>query len=347
MKTKTEKYGPIPKEVWEVSKKMKVAGFEAYLIGGCVRDILLGVKPKDWDITTNAKPEEIIKIFPDTFYENIYGTVGVVNETVSDETLKVIEITPYRLESEYSDCRRPDCVTFSDKLEDDLKRRDFTINAIALNVEEEGKNGGFYKGQIIDFFKGQEDLKNKIIRTVGNPHERFQEDGLRILRAVRIGNYVGFEIDKDTEKAIAEESNLLSKISKERIRDEFVKIIMSPEPAQGIKSCQKFGLLKYIIPELEKTIGVDQGGAHKYDVWEHSLRALQHAADRNFSLEVRLAALLHDIGKPKSKREGEKKPTFYGHEVVGAKMARAIGERLKLPKKDVEKLKFYSLSKLK
>jgi len=338
MKTKTEKYGPIPKEVWEVSKKMKVAGFEAYLIGGCVRDILLGVKPKDWDITTNAKPEEIIKIFPDTFYENIYGTVGVVNETVSDETLKVIEITPYRLESEYSDCRRPDCVTFSDKLEDDLKRRDFTINAIALNVEEEGKNGGFYKGQIIDFFKGQEDLKNKIIRTVGNPHERFQEDGLRILRAVRIGNYVGFEIDKDTEKAIAEESNLLSKISKERIRDEFVKIIMSPEPAQGIKSCQKFGLLKYIIPELEKTIGVDQGGAHKYDVWEHSLRALQHAADRNFSLEVRLAALLHDIGKPKSKREGEKKPTFYGHEVIGARMTEKILQDLKFPTKVIEKV---------
>lgn len=338
MKKTTEEYGPIPKEVLEVSKKLKEAGYEAYLIGGCVRDILLNVKPKDWDVTTNAKPEEIIKIFPDTFYENIYGTVGVVNETVSDETLKVIEITPYRLEAEYSDCRRPDCVTFSNNLEDDLKRRDFTINAIALNVEGDGKKENYYKGQIVDLFKGQEDLNNKIIRTVGNPHERFQEDGLRILRAVRIGNYVGFEIDSATEKALAEESSLLAKISKERIRDEFVKIILSAEPAQGIKSCQKFGILKYIIAELEKTIGVDQGGAHKYDVWEHSLRALQHAADKKLSLEVRLAALLHDIGKPKSKREGENKPTFYGHEVIGARMTEKILQDLKFPTKVIEKV---------
>ena len=341
MKKTIEEYGPIPKEVLEVSQKLKDAGYEAYLIGGCVRDIIIKRKPKDWDITTNAKPEDIIKIFPDTFYENTYGTVGVVNETVSDETLKVIEVTPYRLEAEYSDNRRPDSVTFSDKLEDDLKRRDFTINAIALNVDEAGKNEGFYKGQIVDLFEGQEDLKNKILRTVGNPHERFQEDGLRILRAVRIGNYVGFEIDSATEKALAEESHLLKNIAKERIRDEFVKIIMSPEPAQGIKMCQKFGLLKFIIPELEKMIGVDQGGAHIYDVWEHSLRALQHAADKNFTLEVRLAALLHDIGKPKSKREGENKPTFYGHEVIGARMTEKILLDLRFPTKVVEKVTKY------
>jgi poly(A) polymerase/tRNA nucleotidyltransferase (CCA-adding enzyme) len=296
------------------------------------------VKPKDWDITTNAIPEEIIKTFPDTFYENNYGTVGVVNETVSDETLKVIEITPYRLESEYSDNRRPDKVTFSNKLEDDLKRRDFTINAIALSIEESGDKEDYYKGQIVDMFGGQDDLKNKILKTVGDAHERFQEDGLRILRAVRIGNYVGFEIDSKTEKALAEESHLLSNIAKERIRDEFVKIIMSGEPAQGLRSCQKFGLLKYIIPELEKTIGVEQGGAHKFDVWEHSLKALQHAADKNFSLEVRLAALLHDIGKPKSKREGENKPTFYGHEVIGARMTEKILKDLRFPTKIIEKV---------
>jgi len=338
MKTKIEEYGPIPKEVLEVSQKLKDAGFEAYLIGGCVRDILINVKPKDWDVTTNAKPEDIIKIFPDTFYENVYGTVGVVNETASDETLKVIEVTPYRLEAEYSDNRRPDSVTFSDKLEDDLKRRDFTINAIALEIDGDAGKKDFYKGKIVDLFNGQEDLKNKIIRTVGNPHERFQEDGLRILRAVRIGNYVGFEIDKATEKALAEESGLLSKIAKERIRDEFVKIIMSDTPADGIKACRKFNLLKYIIPELEKTIGVEQGGAHKYDVWEHSLRALQHAADKKFSLEVRLAALLHDIGKPKSKREGENKPTFYGHEVVGARLTEKILQDLRFSSKIIEKV---------
>jgi len=338
MKKTTEEYGPIPKEVLEVSQKLKEAGYEAYLIGGCVRDILLNVKPKDWDVTTNAKPEDIIKIFPDTFYENVYGTVGVVNETVSDETLKVIEVTPYRLETEYSDNRRPDSVIFSNKLEDDLKRRDFTINAIALDIEGEGKKKDFYKGHIVDLFNGQEDLKNKILRTVGNPHERFQEDGLRILRAVRIGNYVGFEIDSATEKALAEESDLLKNIAKERIRDEFVKIIMSKDPMQGIKSCQKFGLLKYIIPELEKMIGIDQGGMHKYDVWEHSLRSLQHAADKNFTLEVRLAALLHDIGKPKSRREGEKKWTFYGHEVIGARMTEKILQDLRFPAKVIEKV---------
>ena len=342
MKKTMEEYGPIPKEVLEVSQKLKSAGYEAYLIGGCVRDILIGRKPADWDVTTNAKPEEIIKTFPDTFYENVYGTVGVKNENATDETLKVVEVTPYRLEAEYSDNRRPDSVTFSDKLEDDLKRRDFTFNAIALNIDGVGKEEGFYKGQIVDLFNGQEDLNNKILRTVGNPHERFQEDGQRILRAVRIGNYVGFEIDSETEKALAEESHLLKNIAKERIRDEFVKIIMSPEPAQGIKMCQKFSLLKYIIPELEKTIGIEQGGAHKFDVWEHSLRSLQHAADRNFTLEVRLSALFHDIGKPKSRRAGEKKEwTFYGHEVIGARMTEKILLDLRFPTKVIEKVTKY------
>ena len=338
MKKTNGEYGPIPEEVWRISQRLKESGFEAYLIGGCVRDILIKIKPKDWDITTNAKPEDIIRIFPDTFYENVYGTVGVVNETVSDETLKVVEVTPYRLEAQYSDNRRPDSVIFSNNLEDDLKRRDFTINGIALSIEEEGSEAGFYKGQIVDPFKGQKDLKDKVLKTVGNPHERFQEDGLRILRAVRIGNYVGFEIEEETEKAISEESDLLSNIAKERIRDEFTKIIMSSEPARGIKSCHKFGLLKFIIPELEKTISISQGGAHKYDVWEHSLKSLQHAADRNFSLEVRLAALLHDIGKPKSRREGKDKPTFYGHEVIGARMTEKILQDLRYSSKIIEKV---------
>jgi tRNA nucleotidyltransferase (CCA-adding enzyme) len=341
MKQKEIEYGPIPKVVWETSEQLKNAGFEAYLIGGCVRDILLGIKPKDWDITTNAKPENIISIFPDTFYENVYGTVGIVNETVSDETLKVIEVTPYRLESEYSDSRRPDSVLFSEKLEDDLKRRDFTINAIALNIEKEGSVEDFYKGQIVDLYKGQEDLEKKMLRTVGNPSERFHEDGLRILRAVRIGNYVGFEIEKETEKALSEESSLLSRIAKERIREEFTKIIMSEQPMQGIKACQKFGLLKYIIPELEKTIGIEQGGAHKYDVWEHSLRSLQCAADKNWSLEIRLSSLLHDIGKPKSRREGEigkKEWSFYGHEVIGARMTEKILQDLRYSNKIIEKV---------
>jgi poly(A) polymerase/tRNA nucleotidyltransferase (CCA-adding enzyme) len=346
VETKTE-FGPIPKEVWEASQTLKKAGFEAYLIGGCVRDIILGIAPKDWDITTNARPEKIIEIFPKTFYENDFGTVGVVNENTTDEIVKVIEITPYRLEAEYSDNRRPDHVVFSEKLDDDLHRRDFTINAIALDITEEGSKDGFYKGHIEDYYGGQDDLKKKVLKTVGNPHERFQEDGLRILRAVRIANFIGFEIDKATEKALLVESPLLSKISKERIRDEFTKIIMSNTPMEGIKACQKFGILKYIIPDLEKTISIEQKGAHIYDVWEHSLRAVQEAADNGWSLEIRLASLLHDIGKPKSRRAGEDGPsgeagkekwTFYGHEVIGARMTEKILSDLKYPKKIIEKV---------
>jgi len=340
MNKESKEFGPIPKEVWETSQALKKAGFESYLIGGCVRDILINRTPKDWDLTTNAKPEEIIAIFPDTFYENNFGTVGVVNEEAIDETLKVIEITPYRLESQYSDNRRPDSVSFSDKLEDDLKRRDFTINAIALNINKKTKKKDFYTGEIVDLFDGQKDLEKKILRTVGEATERFQEDGLRILRAVRIGNYAGFEIDKKTEKALQSESYLLEKIARERIRDEFTKIIMSETPMEGIKACQKFGILKYIIPELEKTISIEQKGAHIYDVWEHSLRALQQTADKNWPLEIRLSALLHDIGKPKSRRAGAngEKWTFYGHEVIGARMAENILLNLRYPKKVIEKV---------
>jgi tRNA nucleotidyltransferase (CCA-adding enzyme) len=349
MRKAVKEFGPIPKEIKDATEVLKKAGFEAYLVGGCVRDILIGRKPCDWDITTNAKPEDIIKIFPKTFYENNYGTVGVVNESATDETLKVIEITPYRLEAEYSDNRRPDSVIFSEKLDDDLHRRDFTINAIALLIGEEGNKKDFYKGEIEDFYNGQEDLKNKILRTVGDSHERFKEDGLRILRAVRIANNIGFEIDKKTEEALLLQSLLLTNIAKERIRDEFTKIIMSDEPMQGILACKKYDLLKYIIPELEKTINVEQGGAHKYDVWEHSLIALQHSADKKWDLEIRLAVLLHDIGKPKSKRSGEAKPasaqsyvevkpTFYGHEVVGARITEKILQDLRYPKKVIEKV---------
>ncbi len=342
-----EEYGPIPKEVWDTSNKLKNAGFEAYLIGGCVRDLLLGIKPKDWDFTTNAIPEEIIKIFPETFYENVYGTVGVVNDSVSlagqaDETVKVIEVTPYRLESEYSDQRRPDKVIFSKKLDDDLKRRDFTINAIALDIKDKVNKEDFYNGQIVDPYKGQEDLKNKVLKTVGNPEERFSEDGLRILRAIRFANYEGFKIDKETEEAIKKESKLLEKISKERIRDEFTKIIMSTHPMRGLELCRKFGILNYISPELEKMVGVAQGGAHVYDVWEHTLRAVQHSADENWDLDLRLASLFHDIGKPKARRkgeEGQKEWTFYGHEVVGARMAEKILQDLRYPQKTIEKVK--------
>jgi poly(A) polymerase/tRNA nucleotidyltransferase (CCA-adding enzyme) len=328
----------IPAEVLLVVKTLKDKGFEAYLIGGCVRDLLLKRKPKDWDVTTNAVPEEIIPLFKDTFYENNYGTVGIVNEETKDETLRVIEVTPYRLEAEYSDNRRPDHVTFSQKLEDDLQRRDFTINAIALEITEGKKNK--ISGQYLDYYNGHEDLQDKVLRTVGEAHDRFVEDGLRILRAVRIATEIGFKIDKNTEKAIITNASLLQNIAKERIRDEFERIIMSDNPMTGLLYCRKLGLLPYILPELETAVSIEQSRSHIYDVFEHSLRALQHTADKKYSLEMRLASLFHDIGKPASRRWDKENNlwTFYGHEVVGAKMVAKILADLRFPKKVIEKV---------
>ena len=339
-----KKDAALPQEVLKISETLQKAGFEACFIGGCVRDILLGKKPKDWDVTTNATPEKIQKLFPETFYENEYGTVGVVNENVSldengqpDETLKVVEVTPYRIETGYSDKRRPDEVKYSKNLEDDLKRRDFTINAIALHVPVGESH--LSKGHIVDLYKGQEDLGANILRTVGIARERFNEDALRMVRAVRLFAELGFTIEKDTEEATKNSAQLLGHISKERIRDEFVRILMSDDPMKGIEKAHELGVLKYILPELEKGIGVEQNKAHAFDVWEHLLRTVQHSADKKWPLEIRLAALLHDIGKPDTRRMGEKKEwTFYGHEVVGAKMAKKILNDLKFSKKIIVKV---------
>ena len=330
----------IPPEVLKVVKTLQNKGFEAYLIGGCSRDLLLGRKPKDWDVTTNAKPEEIIALFPDTFYENTFGTVGVVNkdlpgqEPLKDETLRTIEVTPYRLESEYSDNRRPDNVTFSQNLEDDLKRRDFTINAIALKPTESG--GGEY----LDYYDGLRDLLQKKIRTVGEAKDRFNEDGLRIMRAVRLATELEFEIDKKTEQAIIDRADLLKNISRERIRDEFIKILMSDSPMNGLVLSHKLGILKHIVPELEVAVSIEQSRSHVYDVFEHSLRALQHAASKKYTLEMRLSALFHDIGKPATRRWDKEAGiwTFYGHEVVGARMTEKILNDLRFPKKIIEKV---------
>ncbi len=314
----------IPKEVLDVVTQLEDGGFEAYLVGGCTRDLILNKTPKDWDVTTNATPEEIQAVFPDSFYENSYGTVGVKTNS-DDPTLAVIEITPYRTESTYSNARHPDSVTFSTSLDDDLKRRDFTMNAIAYNVA---------KNKIVDPYNGQDAIRLKKITTVGSPSKRFSEDALRMLRAVRLSSELGFTIDSATSLAIAENAPLLEKISKERIRDEFNRIISSQNPMQALFFIQRFELLSYIIPELEEGIGCMQNQAHSFDVFEHLMRSLQHAADKDYSFEVRLAALLHDIGKPASKRMDYKKnePTFHGHEVIGAKMTKRILERLKYPK---------------
>lgn len=352
----------IPKEVSYVTETLEKAGFEAYLVGGCVRDLLMDREPKDWDITTNANPEQIIGLFEKTVYENTFGTVGVCipksnvsHETLEDvaretgdhdvscETLKngldaikynIIEVTPYRIEAKYSDFRHPDEVKFSKNIEDDLKRRDFTWNAMAFRPNGQGES-------LKDMFDGIKDIKDKTLRTVGNPDDRFQEDALRMLRAIRFAVQLNFSIAHETSESILKNSELIKNISQERIRDEFIKIIMSENPATGIVMLEKFNLLKNIIPELEEGINCEQGGEHIYDVFGHLLNALQHAADKKWPLEIRLSALFHDIGKPTSRRlavqgKGKKQFTFYGHEVVSARMSKKILERLKFSRKEIE-----------
>jgi len=323
----------IPKEVKFVIKELKEKGYEAQIVGGCVRDILRGAEPEDWDITTNAKPKEIQEIFPKSFYENKFFTVTFQTSS-KKPNLKEIEITTYRHEAKYTDKRHPDEIRFADNIDEDLARRDFTVNALALEIDDS-------KYKVIDLFGGQEDLKNKIIRAVGRPEERFSEDALRMMRTVRFAitlDSSDWQIEEETAKAIKKNASYLQVISKERIRDELLKIVMSEKAAQGIELLRSLGLLKHIMPELEKGYGISQNKHHIYECYEHNLRSLDFAAKKNFNKYVRLAALLHDIAKPKTKRGEGRDATFYGHEIVGAQMTAQILDRLRFSKKDIEKI---------
>jgi len=325
----------IPKEVKEISALLAKNGFRAYLVGGCVRDLLIGKEPKDWDIATNAIPGEIQKIFSDSVYENDFGTVGVKTES-KDEKLKIVEITTFRKEGKYTDKRHPDSIKFSDKIEEDLSRRDFTINALALDISGEENE------KIIDLFDGQKDLEEKVIRTVGNPEERFKEDALRLMRAVRLATELSssadWRIEEKTLEAVKKQAGLLEMIAKERIRDEFAKLVAADKASRGIELLEEIGLLKYIIPELSQSVGVGQNKHHIYSVFEHSVKSLEYASEKGYSLEIRMAALLHDIGKPKTKRGEGPDSTFYGHEVVGAKIAGRILNNLHFSKSFIEKV---------
>jgi len=317
----------IPKEVNLILEKLEKNKYEAYIVGGCVRDLLLGQKPKDWDITTNAKPEQIRKLFPKNFYENKFGTVSVITNA-KDENLKVVEITPFRLEGKYSDKRHPDEITFAKTLEEDLGRRDFTINALALSKDK----------KIIDYFDEQKDLKNKIIRTVGKADERFDEDALRMLRAVRFACTLNFSIEEKTFKAIEKNAEWIQMVSNERIKDELVKIFKTEKAAHGIDLLRQTNLLKYILPELEKGVGVSQNKHHIYDIYEHSMRSLDEASKKKFNLEVKVAALFHDIGKPTAKAGEGPDSTFYNHDYIGAKFTLKILQRLKFSNKFIDKV---------
>lgn len=324
----------IPNYIHDIADKIVKAGFEVYMVGGSLRNLLMGHRPKDFDLTTSALPEEIQEIFPESIMTNAkFGTVTILVNNEFGE-LQGVEITTYREEKEYIGGRWPAIVEFTRNIYDDLKRRDYTVNAIAfklgtpesrsINNIEDVKNSKL----LLDLFGGITDIERKILRAVGNPVERFTEDGLRPLRGCRIASVYGFEFDDDTFNAIPQTLNVAAQISMERVRNEFMRMIKeSPKPSVGIELMRKSGLLKLYIPELLEGYGMEQNRYHVYDVYEHSLKALDIAP-----VEIRLAALFHDIGKPRCKN-GEH---FYGHDKVGAEMTRTIMERLKFPKQEID-----------
>lgn len=318
----------LPDYIVQLMSVFKKKGFEIYVVGGAVRDLLLNKSVENWDFTTDAKPEEILKLFPDGFYNNQFGTVGVSQEI--DEEKCVFEITTFRKEDVYEDRRHPKKIEWTKTIEEDLSRRDFTINAVAYD----GK-------KLIDPYEGQKHLKEQVIVAVGNPDKRFSEDALRLLRAIRFASELGFLIEEKTRASIQKNAQLIIHISWERIRDELLKIMASDHPSEGIFFMKNTGLLSHILPELDICFMIPQKSPkrhHVYDVGTHLVMALKHCPSKDPI--TRLATLLHDIGKSKTFRKDEKTGliTFYNHEVAGTKMAIAIANRLRLSNKQKEKL---------
>lgn len=325
----------IPNEVLEILEKFEKTGYEIYIVGGAVRDALMGKSIYDWDFTTNATPEEMLRLIDDAYYTNDYGMVGI---PAKKEGERPYEITTFRTESGYSDTRRPDKVAWGKSLEEDLQRRDFTINSMALKNDPSSRESYF----LVDHYDGQNDLKQKLIRAVGDPNERFSEDALRMMRAIRIAAELGFQIEEKTFEAIKANVVLIHKISRERVRDELMKIMASSYPYEGMIMFHNSGLMQEVLPELEKAFGVEQaspGRHHIYDVGTHSLMSLKYVSERNIDPITRLATLIHDIGKPPTfKKLDSGTITFYNHEVISARIAKNIGERLRLSSKQAEKL---------
>lgn len=336
----------IPQKALEIVDVFEKSGYEIYLVGGAIRDIIMGKSVYDWDFTTNATPEQMLSMFSDAYYTNNFGMVGIPSEIGGERSY---EITTFRTEHGYTDFRRPDKVEWGKTLEEDLSRRDFTVNAMAIKFIYEASDANHKKSELvevnaklIDKFGGEKDLINNLIKTVGDPNERFSEDALRMLRAIRIASEIRFTVEDATLNAIISNASLIDKISRERIHDELLKILSSDYPADGVLLLKNSGLMDQILPELSKTFGVEQkspGRHHIYDVGTHSIKALKFVAERNPNPIVRFATLIHDIGKPQTYKKLENGTiTFYNHEMVSAKIAKRIAERLRFSSVDSEKL---------
>lgn len=397
----------LPFEVLYILHLLNQHGFPGFLVGGAVRDLIMGAAPqniKDYDFTSAATPETIQKILAKSFYENQFGTVSIAHqnlleliaekhqlptinlaqlsleektnetkiidlkkatkihfslqdklpkqtETISNtnQYFPPFEITTFRSDGQYLDHRRPETISYGQNIETDLSRRDFTINALALAINPQVLEAIFQNkvlqstylieptdAQLIDLYQGQKDIQKKIVRTVGNPDQRFTEDALRMLRAIRLAVQLKMDIATETYFAIKFHHHLLKFVSFERIRDEFLKILASDDPRKGVEMLDQAALLQHIIPELYAGVEMQQRGHHTTDVWTHSLDALHYCPSKDPI--VRLATLIHDIGKPPAYKEENQEITFYNHEVLGSRMASKIANRLKLSKKDVQRI---------
>ena len=317
----------MPENANRIIKRLQKEGYEAYIVGGCVRDAILNKEPDDWDITTSARPEQVKALFRKTFDTGIqHGTITVMMPNAESGKLEGYEVTTYRVDGKYEDHRRPTSVTFTASLLEDMKRRDFTINAMAYN-EEEG---------IVDHFDGMGDLERHVIRCVGKAQERFDEDALRILRAVRFAAQLDFTIEEQTRLAIERQAELLNDISAERIQVELTKLLLSKHP-ERLRTAYELGVTAVVLPEFDRMMQTEQNNIHHmYSVGEHTLRVIEQVPAQKV---LRWAALLHDVAKPVTKTKDEKGDHFYGHNEAGVELARQILMRLKFDNATIDRVK--------
>ncbi|MGH7203717.1 MAG: CCA tRNA nucleotidyltransferase [Candidatus Levyibacteriota bacterium] len=351
----------LPEEIKKITETFQAANKKLYLVGGSVRNMLIYKEDalaniKDWDMTTDATPEEMLELFPKAFYDNAFGTVGIpIKSLIETEHPGVIEVTTFRTERGYTDRRHPSEVTWGKTIEEDLSRRDFTMNAIAIALTNNhpGEDSSSIRPhtedsiaslqndyRLIDPYNGKSDIENKIIRAVGDPTQRFKEDALRLIRAIRFAAQLGFQLEENTLQAITQDAILLEAIARERVRDELLKLLASEYPYEGVMLLKNTGLLEHILPELLEGVGISQsrpGRHHKDDVFTHNVLSLKFCPATDPI--VRFATLIHDVGKPRvASADQDGYVIFHNHEIVGSRMAYEICERLRFSKKDREKV---------